>query len=64
MYLSNAGPRRPKLCSVVIELHGMGTKRASRNGMHLGGGFQETADTDDGQIMNHEEQMLLTVFIH
>lgn len=42
----------------------MGTKRASRDEMHLGRGFQETADTDDGQIMIHEEQMLLTVFIH
>lgn len=26
--------------------------------MHFGGGFQETADADDGQIMNHEEQVL------
>lgn len=39
---------------------GLGTKRASRrrDGMHFGGGFQETADADDGQIMNHEEQMI------
>lgn len=58
MYLLNAGLRRPKLRSVVIALHGMGAKRASRDGMHFGGGFQETADADDGQIMNHEEQML------